>query len=851
MSRPVYVAIDFGTTRTAFGYTFDADVNDFKVYLWKQFKRTKVPTCVLYEMEAQPNPNNTTGQSQDRNTSNPQASSTRNVFRDGSSGVQLDNTIALSKPRRILVKSPKNNNAKIPQASTVQSAQQATSAPHLQYKAVAICDEAQQKYTENPQNRILVDRFKMALLSTKKEVTELGVIFPLERIITDFFLMLKNIIVDTIVSTGSSGANYEYKWSLSVPAMWTEQHKLFLKECAVKAGMIASMDVTEDEFQFVFEPECALVAAVQELKKINSVDVHGKAIMVVDMGGGTVDLVCHKVDKNESKFVEITEGEANSLGSTTINSELEQFFCTQIGLQNASAYAEKYQTKFLTIKNEINSLKENCRQGKLNFSIPIHPTLPKLLGQSNSLIVKDEDSYVFQFPNKVVLPAITKTMDQTLKNIQNQWNEAQKKNIVIDFIVLVGGFSMSCFVDSYLKPRIEREFPTARIVHPSDAETAVLKGALYLCVDRKIVSSRVTRCIYGIETMELYDKSKHPVERVVKHPQNNLEYCTRIFKILCQKGSSNAKETKKFQVNLYSPQQKAVKLNFCSYVGEGAAPMFIDEDPDHTSKIGEIIIRIPQQFNYSSAISVEVTFGGTMPQVKAVSNWNRQQQILPTVLLPSRGQNVDLPFHFVLVIDISKSMENDDITPNDATLRYHNNNRLGSVLEACRSLIRRRMEASARAQLEKDRMSLIFFNETAEIKCEYYYLDEELFLEEGICDFSPKGNTNFENAFEAIYGLLVQSNTNNAQGYNHSVVFLSDGEDTHDPIPIILQMMNQYPRSLQVNCVYCSTDESQSSKQLKQIKQIAICGNGSFAKVSALNDLINEFEAIAAVCNPY
>jgi molecular chaperone DnaK (HSP70) len=75
---------------------------------------------------------------------------------------------------------------------------------------------------------------------------------------------------------------------MTVPAIWTDKAKAMMREAAIKAGIIDGHDPLE-RLVFVAEPEAA--AAYCE-NKYNAWNLsHECRFMIVDAGGGTIDLI--------------------------------------------------------------------------------------------------------------------------------------------------------------------------------------------------------------------------------------------------------------------------------------------------------------------------------------------------------------------------------------------------------------------------------------------------------------------------------------------------------------------------------------------------------------------------------
>jgi len=81
-------------------------------------------------------------------------------------------------------------------------------------------------------------------------------------------------------------------WVLTVPAIWNDFGKAFMRKAACRAGLV--LDEASDSLLLALEPECASIAVHQEGCKLGLFK-EGAVFLVLDCGGGTVDITMHKV----------------------------------------------------------------------------------------------------------------------------------------------------------------------------------------------------------------------------------------------------------------------------------------------------------------------------------------------------------------------------------------------------------------------------------------------------------------------------------------------------------------------------------------------------------------------------
>lgn len=88
-----------------------------------------------------------------------------------------------------------------------------------------------------------------------------------------------------------------------MPALWSEEHKLFMRKAAVAANIVES--TSSPNLLLCLEPEGASIQCREDAdQSVKEQMVKNSVIMVLDCGGGTVDITVHKLlCEVEEKFV--------------------------------------------------------------------------------------------------------------------------------------------------------------------------------------------------------------------------------------------------------------------------------------------------------------------------------------------------------------------------------------------------------------------------------------------------------------------------------------------------------------------------------------------------------------------
>ncbi|PKY56743.1 hypothetical protein RhiirA4_477254 [Rhizophagus irregularis] len=122
----------------------------------------------------------------------------------------------------------------------------------------------------------------------------------------------------------------EVLFILTVPAEYSEKEKAIMRDCAYKAGLINVKGT--DLLQFTTEPEAAAVYCMEHCLKehdLSDTDSTETTFMIVDCGGGTVDLTTRKIVGKD--VGEITERSGDYCGSSFVDLAFLEHLKTILG----------------------------------------------------------------------------------------------------------------------------------------------------------------------------------------------------------------------------------------------------------------------------------------------------------------------------------------------------------------------------------------------------------------------------------------------------------------------------------------------------------------------------------------
>ncbi|PKY54912.1 hypothetical protein RhiirA4_502783 [Rhizophagus irregularis] len=155
-------------------------------------------------------------------------------------------------------------------------------------------------------NQNIVELFKLCLGNLRKHLRpKLPVDY--KKAITDYLKEIGKVIKVTIATHWNINFFENVLLVLTVPAEFSEKDIAIMRECAYNANLIN--DKYSKNLQFILALEAAAIYCMEnELQEYDLLNIGGFYDMVVDCGGGTVDLTARKlVGNNPLRLSEVTE----------------------------------------------------------------------------------------------------------------------------------------------------------------------------------------------------------------------------------------------------------------------------------------------------------------------------------------------------------------------------------------------------------------------------------------------------------------------------------------------------------------------------------------------------------------
>ena len=419
-----------------------------------------------------------------------------------------------------------------------------------------------------------------------------------------------------------------------------------------------------DRLTLALEPECGAIychvmALRGQVAPHSTRPTHGTlpnsySYLIVDMGGGTVDISAHKVqlarrtaaaDTQPLEVEELHHPDGDSLGGEKVNLKFSNFLQRLVNDRAFSRYCDRGDWETRTSNRfELDELlgrsfdeKKHmfcCAVGERrgNVSIRLPDSFTAIYGESLEEGVERLGGEHVKLVRGQVLRLSTAKMEEFLSPIIEEITDLVKQLIgkieeKIDVIYLVGGFGGCPYVGEKF---MERFGEKCQIITPRSPECAIVEGAILFRAHPSIVRARKACHTYGKSVMCKFDASKHDPEHQVE--VGGTAYCQNLFQTIVEAGETVSADCvytcTSAPLRTLEPTSMHVQIFSCK-----EREVFYTEEPFHgapVTKIGELIIDVPaapQRRGRGGERELEITFdfSHTEIQVRAIEKTSRTE----------------------------------------------------------------------------------------------------------------------------------------------------------------------------------------------------------------------------------
>ncbi|CAF1325329.1 unnamed protein product [Adineta steineri] len=444
--------------------------------------------------------------------------------------------------------------------------------------------------------------------------------------------------------SGTRFVNEDVRWVITVPAIWKQSAKQFMRESAYQAG-IASREFPE-QLLIALEPEAASIY-IRKLRmhqfvsddtpsySRNSIrhehgllsssisnqsspiffdsdklstehsEYHtntqtfevvldiGTRYIVVDCGGGTVDMTVHELDNKMGTLKELYKATGGPYGSVGVDQEFEKLMSSIFGKELIEDFKIKRPAGYVDLMIAFEARKRTAspfKNSPSNISLPFSfidfykkkkgSAIESAIRRFNDPDIKWSTQGMMRLSSEAMKRLFHPTVEKIKSTIGDVLNSPDVKGI--HYLFLVGGFAES----PILQHEIRRAFSSIlKVIIPQDVSLTILKGAVLFGLDPTIVNVRRSRLTYGVSVLNRYVSDYHPPEK--KIVKDNIEWCADIFdKFVLVDQSIGLGDT---VVRKYTPaRHNQAQCIISFYCSESDKPMLVTDTG--VRKIGTLVL---------------------------------------------------------------------------------------------------------------------------------------------------------------------------------------------------------------------------------------------------------------------
>lgn len=420
----------------------------------------------------------------------------------------------------------------------------------------------------------------------------------------------------------------------------------------VGCGISQPMEINPEKLSLALEPECAAIysqieskseiaqhsATVSKAEAKDFAAVLGKGYMVIDAGGGTVDITVQKEASGGVEVVTVPDG--NPMGGTKINEEFSLKFQGIVGdigfakflrgKDETDAIAKKvvcdqflyheFELQKVTLCDDNNDkLKEICISIPRQFlAFYGEDTISEGVESMEGYEFENDSIYISKAAAEETLlnPCICELTDCVMKILKDCSPVG-----TITTIYLVGGFGSCKFVRKKVKKALEENSMHINVIIPRSPLLAIATGAVMWRRNPEVIKSRRSDATYGIATQQLFDKKKHRSAYKVRNESEGKDYCKDILDVFLLKGEKVDLDDV-FVSSLRVPSDDAEVVCLTIYSTKNDDVQYI-KSPDgdlQLQPIGQIFVETPNPDKFplrKRRIEVTISFSGTEITAKA------------------------------------------------------------------------------------------------------------------------------------------------------------------------------------------------------------------------------------------
>lgn len=418
------------------------------------------------------------------------------------------------------------------------------------------------------------EAFKLALQKDKEEASISFAHMPTSEreatVVTSRYLreVYRQAVAE--ITVGAECFADEIDWCITVPSTWRPAAIARTRRAAEAAGFPGG-----DRLRVVYEPEAAALAC--RFGGLRGLGVTASRFLVVDCGGGTVDITSYTIDSG-GRMHQVGQMTGRARGSWRLN---RAFATDVLGARMTGGAVNRLVDKRNRGLARLIDRWEKAKHAvavapghgdEVTFTRPVRVAISAAEFDALQADVPriSESLLATQGTNKEIAVSVQE-LDQMFAGVVDDIVRDVEKQLEVllttpredgardepETVLLVGGFAKSEYLQQRLAQRLNGR---AEVLVPEQGDLAVLAGAVHFCYDPSLLRRRRIRHTYGIAVARPFKPGTDPAWS--RRGGYSSGYRTGVFQEIVRAGTDVAADftTEALRLAPIDPNQRTAEV---------------------------------------------------------------------------------------------------------------------------------------------------------------------------------------------------------------------------------------------------------------------------------------------------
>ncbi len=412
---------------------------------------------------------------------------------------------------------------------------------------------------------------------------------------------------------------------------------------------LSSTSANPKLLSLALEPEAAAIYCLGQVKRTKAKIRDPQCYVVLDIGGGTVDITAHKINSDDSIDV-ILPPMGNDWGGVRVNQLFKEFLAELVDDPHFHEYlgddekAPKHRAHLqeiidqtFEIQKQMFGSEDETKDLMILVNLPFsfmrvyEDSLEDRIESLNDprVTLSDSDLCIhYSKLEEIIQPVYTNIIAEIERCFRTL-----PKGTVVDMVFLVGGFGACKLTHRLLEPEIKRIFfssPQLQIYRPDFHKLAVVNGAVESVLNKAVVRARVVDASYGAICSRSFDPAIHDPKQKF-YNDDRQEKCNNLFTPFALRG--DVVEAGRVLVQSFYPiKHNQHSMNFELYSSQSRNIMYA-RDPknkpiDDVNCIGQLTVDMPVKEGDKNREAFDFTHSEIQVEAYDIASGNRVSTVL-------------------------------------------------------------------------------------------------------------------------------------------------------------------------------------------------------------------------------